>query len=237
MPCLKTNQLIALAVFNILFAVTEILLFSRGFLNLGASLVPALIAGVLSMGVFFGVNYFILTNSGRRKHYKIDKIKSVQDYRESLSSWQDKSNPFNAELREAVHQLDLFTQKETALKALLGEQSKESGNPFITVSNDVRVCLLSNMRKLLNRMTILDPMDQAKYPTHNEFIHHVLGQNKQLLSQYDNLIIEISQIGDSKDFGNLHLDNITEALRELRDEHLTMGEYGAAMVQQQLGDE
>lgn len=232
------KQLLPLAIFNILFVITEIILFSRGFLNLGARLVPALIAGALSMGVFFGVNYWILTSSGRRKKYKIDKIKSVQDYRDALSSWQSKNNPFNPELREAIRQLDLFYQKETALKALLGDQAKEPANPFMSVSNDVRGCLLTNMRKLLNRMTILDPNDQSKYPTHNEFIHRVLGQNKQLLSQYDNLIIEISQIGDSSDLENLHLENITAALRELRDndERATMGEYGAAMMQQEFDE-
>lgn len=234
---MQKHQLIKLAMFNICFALLEIILFSRGMVNLGAKLVPALLTVLLSAGVFFGVNYWILNSSGGGKRYKIDKIKSVQDYRDALSSWESKGNPFNAEVQEGVHQLDLFKQKETALKALLGEQAKDPANPFMSVSEDVRECLLSNMRKLLNRMTILDPMDSSKFPTHTEFIHHVLGQNKQLLSQYDNLIIEISQIGDSSELENLHLENITEALRELRDEHPTAGEYGAAVMQQRLGDE
>ena len=229
---MKSKTKVLLAVFNILFVIVEIVLFSRGLLNLGAHLIPALLAALLSVAAFVGINYWILTGSGKRRHVSTDKLKDLDDYRDALEAWQEKQNPFNPELRQAVHQLDLFCQKQTALKALLGDNAKEEGNPFLSVSEDVRHCLLSNMRKLLNRMTILDPTDQSKYPLHNEFVHHVLGQNKQLLSQYDNLIIEISQIGDSKDLENLHLDNITEALRELRDEHAAPAEESGMMMQQ-----
>lgn len=235
---MQKNQWIRLAVFNSCFALLEIVLFSRGLVNLGSRLIPAVVTVLVSAVVFFGVNYWLLNSSGRRKHYKMDKLRSVQDYRDALSSWESRDNPFGSEVQEGVRQLDLFKQKETALKALLGEQAKDPADPFLSVSNDVRDCLLSNMRKILNRMTIIDPMDASKFPMHNEFLHHVLGQNKQLLSQYDNLIIEISQIGDSKELENLHLDNITKALRELRDEqNVTTGEYGAAIMQQRLGDE
>lgn len=234
---LDQKQLVKLLVFNVLFAAAEIILYSKGIVNLGARLLPAVIVGGVSIALFLGINFLILNSTGKKKHVRLDKVKTVQDYRDALTAWQGKSNPFNPELREAVHQLDLFTQKETALKALLGDQAKEPTNPFMIVSNDVRDCLLSNMRKLLNRMTILDPNDQNLYPTHNGFIHHVLGQNKQLLSQYDNLIIEISQIGDTSNADDLHLENITAALREMRDDHATTGEYSAAIAEQQFGDE
>ena len=136
---------------------------------------------------------------------------------QAQAGWQNSKNPFNNELKTAIHQLDLFYQKETALRALLGDQAKEAGNPFLSVSQDVQECLFANMKKLINRMTILDFEDQSRFPMHYEFIRGVIGQNQQLLNQYDNLIIEISQIGDSSEMENLHLDNITEALRELRD--------------------
>ena len=78
-------------------------------------------------------------------------------------------------------------------------------------------CLFSNMKKIINRMTILNLNEPSRFPMHNEFIRSVLNQNDQLLTQYDNLIIEISQIGDTANMDNLHLENITEALHELRD--------------------
>ncbi len=222
-----------LAAFNLSFVVLEVILFSRGILNLGTDFALAFAVAAMSVAAFLGVNYAILNESQKKKHHKVDRLKDIQDYREAIVAWSGKNNPFNSEIREAVHQLDLFNQKQAALKALLGDQAREPANPFMNVSEDVRDCLLSNMRKFLNRMMILDPIDQSKFPVHNAFIHHILGQNRQLLSQYDNLIIEISQIGDSSNLEDLNLDGITEALRELRDEHPTMGEYGAAMMMQQ----
>lgn len=215
--CLKSNVIWKLLAFNAGFAVLEVVLFSRGLLNLGANAVAAIIAAVLSVGAFIGVNYWFLSSGEHPHAVQSGKLRNAQDYREALEGWQSPKNPFNNELREAMHQLDLFYQKQTALQVLLGDQAKEPGNPFLSLSSDVQDCLFANMKKLINRMTILDLEDQSRFPMHYEFIRDVIAQNKQLLGQYDNLIIEISQIGDSTELENLHLEHITEALRELRD--------------------
>lgn len=229
------NKALKMIVFNILFVVLEIILF-RGFLNAGVDMLTIGALIFMSVAAFFGANYTILNKKEKKKTIRMDKLKTIRDYREAIAAWHGKNNPFNSEIREAVYQLDLFQQKEEALKGLLGEQAKEPANPFMTVSDEVRDCLLSNARKLINRMMILDPMDQSRFPMHNEFVHHVLGQNRQLLSQYDSLIIEISQIGNSREMENLHLDSITSALKDLRNENATLGEYGAAMMQAGLDD-
>lgn len=214
---MKSNAIWKLLAFNLGFAVLEVVLFSRGLLNLGANPLAAVIAAVLSVAAFIGVNYWLLSSGEKPRAVKSGKLRDAQDYRDALEGWESQKNPFNNELHEAVHQLDQYQQKQTALRALLGDQAEEPGNPFLSVSEDVRDCLFGNMKKILNRMTILDVEDQSRFPMHYEFIRGVLGQNKQLLGQYDNLIIEISQIGDSSELENLHLNNITEALRELRD--------------------
>ncbi len=214
---MKSNTIWKLLAFNAGFAVLEIVLFSRGLVNITRIPVAAVIAAAVSVGLFFGVNYWLLSSGDKPIAVKSSKFRDAQDYREALQSWKSSRNPFNNELNEATHQLDLFYQKQTALKALLGDQAKEPGNPFLSMSEDVQDCLFSNMKKLINRMTILDLEDQSRFPMHYEFIHSVLSQNKQLLTQYDNLIIEISQIGDTANMEDLHLENITEALRELRD--------------------
>ncbi len=71
-------------------------------------------------------------------------------------------------------------------------------------------------------MTIIDPAEKTRYPMHAEYIRHILSQNQQLLSEYDNLVIEISQIGDSSQIQSLQLEAITQALRELREEDAGM---------------
>jgi hypothetical protein len=212
---LHSRSYIKLAVFNICFAVLQVILFSPGLADLGSKPVAAVITAALSVGAFFGVNYWLLND--QPLSVQSGKLRDAQDYRDALESWKSAKNPFNQELSEAVHQLDLFHQKNTALKALLGDQAKEPGNPYLSITEDVEECLFANMKKLINRMTILDLEDGSRFPMHHEFIRGVLDQNRNLLTQYDNLIIEISQIGDSAVMDDLHLDSITEALRELRD--------------------
>ena len=212
---MQTKSIIKLAVFNVCFAVLEIVLFSPGLADLGSKPIAAVAAAALSAGTFFGVNYWLLNN--QPLSVQSGRLRDAQDYRDALESWKSGKNPFNNELDEAIHQLDLFHQKNTALKALLGDQAKEPGNPYLSITEDVEECLFSNMKKLINRMTILDVNDGTRFPMHHEFIRGVLTQNRQLLTQYDNLIIEISQIGDSSEIEDLHLESITEALRELRD--------------------
>ena len=208
---MKKNTVWKLLLFNICFAVLEVILFSPGLVHLTAKPVLALIVGALSVGAFVGVNYFLLTCTSDQS----GKLRDAQDYRDALRHFKTRQNPFNSELDEAIHQLDQFYQKQTALKALLGESS-DDGNPFLAISEDVEECLFANMKKLTNRMTILDAAEPERFPMHHAFIREVLAQNKKLLVQYDNLIIEISQIGDNAQMQDLHLEHITEALRELR---------------------
>ena len=205
---------IKLLIFNIVFVIIEIILYSRGLVNLLSVPIVALIAGVLSIGVFIGVNYYLLNNDGSKKALRMERLKTLPDYQQALDNWSGRGNPFHKEIREAQHQLELFQQKETALKALLGEEAEE-GNPFIEVSHDVNDCLLGNMKKIVTRMSISDFSDSSQISANTKFLKQVIGQNKQILSQYDNLIIEVSQIGTHATPENL--ENITNALRQLRD--------------------
>lgn len=233
---MEIKKIVKMAMFNLILAGCTILLLSPGFLNLVADTFSLIAVCLIALGICVGGNYAILFKREKKRTVKVDRLKDIEDYRDALILFHGKNNPFNSELREAAYQLDLFQQKEEALKGLLGAQVKEPGNPFMTVSEEVRDCILSNEKKIINRMMILDLKDQSRFPMHNEFIHHVLGQNRQLLSQYDSLIIEISQIGNSKEMEDLHLDSITSALKDLRNENATLGEYGAAMMQASLDE-
>lgn len=214
---MKKSQLIKLAVFNICFAVLEVVLFSPSLGNLTAKPLAAVAAAAMSIGAFFGVNYWLLNS--QPPSVQSGNLRDAQDHRDALESWKSGRNPFNKELDEAIHQLDQFRQKEAALRSLLGDQAKEPGNPYVSLSEDVQNALLSNMKKLINRMTIVDLKDASRFPVHYEFIREVLAQNRKLLTQFENLIIEVSQIGDSASAEDLHLDAITEALHELREDN------------------
>ena len=230
------KKLLKLLGFNLLFVVLEVILL-RGVLDSATNMIPVLALILMSAGAFFGVNYMIINKKEKKKALKMDKLRTIDDYREALYSYHSRNNPSESELREAVYQLDLFQQREDSLRALLGDQFKEPANPFVTVSDEVKAALLSNIKKCRNRRVFSDLADTARFPMHNEYLHHTLGQNRQLLSQYDSLIIEISQIGNNTETENLHLDSITSALKELRNENATIGEYGAAMMQSRLDDD
>lgn len=205
--------------FNLLLVITEVILFSRGLVNLSAHRIPAIVTGVLSAAAFIGVNYWILNAANTDPGFHSERLRDAEDYQNAFEFWMKKSNPFRAEMRTAHHQIEVFRKKNRALRALLGEQARQEGSPFFSVSEDVESCLLTNSKKILNRMTIIDPSEKTKYPMHAEFIRRILSQNQQLLSEYDNLVIEISQIGDTSQVQSLQLEAITQALRELRDEN------------------
>ncbi len=215
---MRASTIWKLVAFNLGIIALEIVLFSPGVLHIVSRFGTGVgvVVGILSAILFIGVNYWLLSSGDKPISVKSTKLDDAQDFREALQSWKSPRNPFNNELNEATGQIDLFFQKQKALKELLGDQAKEPGNPFLSMSEDVQDCLFSNMKKIINRMTILNLNEPSRFPMHNEFIRSVLNQNDQLLTQYDNLIIEISQIGDTANMDNLHLENITEALHELR---------------------
>ena len=210
---------IKMLIFNIVFVIVEIILYSKGLVNLLSMPIVALVVGVLSIGAFIGVNYYLLNDTGSNKALRMERLKTLPDYQEALDNWSGRGNPFHQEIREAQHQLELFQQKETALKTLLGDEAEE-GNPFIAVSDDVNSCLLGNMKKIVTRMSISDFSDSSQTPANLNFLKQVIEQNKQILSQYDNLIIEVSQIGTHATPENL--ENITNALRQLRDNNVNV---------------
>jgi len=205
---------IKLLIFNILFVILEIVLYSKGLVNLLATPVLAVIVGAVSIGAFIGVNYCLLNDNSSSKALRMERLKTLPDYQQALDNWSGRANPFHKEIREAQHQLELFQRKETALKALLGDEAQD-GNPFIEVSRDVSDCLLGNMKKIITRMSISDFSDSSQNPANTRFLKQVIEQNHQILTQYDNLIIEVSQIGTHATPENL--ENITDALRQLRD--------------------
>lgn len=193
-------------------------MFSKGLVNVAARPIPALVTVLLSAAVFIGVNYSILSSSNTNPGFQSDRLKDAEDFQNAFVFWTKNATPFRSEMRTAYHQIEVFRKKHRALLTLLGDQAKEEGSPFLSVSEDVESCLLTNCKKILNRMTIIDSSEKTKYPMHAEYIRRILSQNQQLLSEYDNLVIEISQIGDTSQVQSLQLEAITQALRELRDE-------------------
>lgn len=226
---MKKSTIIKLVLFNSMIAGAGIILYNI-ISSLREDISNALAANILTVvglavgaGLLFGVNYVLLNKPDGPVSAQQAELDDAQDYRDALKSWKSNKHPFNADLNEAIAQLDRFYQKRTILRNFLGSQNKADGDPFFLVSEDVEAALFSNMKKLINRMAIIDPNDKGRFPMHKKFILSLLDQNRLLLEQYDNLIIEISQIGDTAAAQTPDLEEITEALSEMRG--------GAAQVQ------
>lgn len=196
--------MLKILLFNLLFMILEILIYAGDFLNPEQKL----LAGVLSIIVFWSVNYYFLKILDRKK-FSVNP-RTVQDYEKALKYWLGKSGAFQEELKTAVDQLAVFSRKQKVLQGF-----PEQNAMFRSVSQDVELYLLQNFKKILNRMLILDLSEPGRLQVHKIYLCRILAQNQELLQQYENFMIEISQLGaDESQMPCLEL--MTQALQELR---------------------
>ena len=156
------------------------------------------LAGIL---IFWMGNLYFL-HQAEKKQFP-ENLKSLEEFEDAFKYQLRKSSPFRYEIRTAIRQLKAFQKKQHTLLAF------DSG--FQSISEDTEDCLLSNMKKFLHRILILDFHENLQ--SHRVYLNLLLEQNQQLLTQYDNFLMEVFQL-------NSHempcLDIMTEALREVR---------------------
>lgn len=145
---------------------------------------------------------------------KSDQLKDAHDYREALTAWLKEGTPFNDMIRVAVSHLDSMERKQKALRSIL-DDSKDS--PFLTTANEVEQYILGNSKRILNRIMIFDGTDRSKLDMHITYLQKLLQQDAKVLSDFENLIVEVSQIGDDTQAEMPVLKELTEALHSVRD--------------------
>ncbi|MBD5142341.1 MAG: hypothetical protein HDT22_01845 [Ruminococcus sp.] len=197
-----------IVLFNFLFLITEIMIYAGKFLQPKEKL----IAGLISVVIFWGVNYYFLKQADKNKFpVNIMNLISIQDYKIALTFWKHKAKAFRQELKTAIYQLELFSQKKLALKTF------SEKNIFESVNQDVQNYLFSNIQKIINRMLILDLSEKNKLQMHKLYLCKILEENQNLLNQYGNFILEISQLQEQAN-QMPYLEVMTEALQELRNQ-------------------
>lgn len=155
---------------------------------------------------------------------KPSKLKDLSDYRKALEAWISEDTPFTDQIRIAVNQIDSLERKQKALRSIL-DDTKES--PFLSTADDVERYVLANSKRVLNRVMIYDGTDRSKLREHAFYLQDILQKNAKVLSDFENLILEVSQIGDDQSADTPFLRELTEALRSVRD----MGDENAAWEQ------
>lgn len=141
------------------------------------------------------------------------KLKDTDDYIRAFQAWLNEDTPFTEYIRLAINQLESLKRKQKALRVIL-DDSKDS--PFLNTADEVDQYVLANSKRILNRVMIYDKGDAYKYNIHAAYLQQVLGENAHVLSDFENLILEVSQIGDDANAATPCLNELTNALRSMR---------------------
>ena len=207
----KTSTKIALLFLTGMEILGALLLFNlMGGASMGAR-VAALVAVVL---ISLAVDAAVLHGNSASVVSDAKKLKDADDYIRAFNAWLNEDTPFEEYIKLAIRQLESLKRKQKALRAVL-DDSWDS--PFKTTAAEVDQYILANSKRILSRVMIYDQNDPAKYNTHVAYLETVLGENAHVLSDFENLIVEISQIGDSATAAATPcLTELTKALRSVR---------------------
>ena len=142
------------------------------------------------------------------------KLKDADDYIRAFNAWLNEETPFADYIRIAIKQLESLKRKQKALRAVLDDSND---SPFLSTADEVDQYILANCKRILNRVMIYDQGDAHKFNMHAAYLQEVLGENAHVLSDFENLILEVSQIGDNATSASTPcLTELTNALRSVR---------------------
>lgn len=172
---------------------------------------------LLAIGLFIAIalaaDAFILHANSASVVSDAKKLKDADDYIKAFQAWLNEDTPFADYIKMAIKQLESLKRKQKALRAVL-DDSKDS--PFLSTANEVDSYILANCKRMLNRVMIYDQGEPHKYNMHVAYLQEILGENAHVLSDFENLILEVSQIGDDANAATPCLNELTNALRSVR---------------------
>lgn len=207
---MKNSTKILLAVMGIVEALLAVILFNA--LNTGLLLRLLVVGSVVVLSLI--ADGAILHAGSASVVSDAKKLKDADDYIKAFTAWLNEDTPFGNYIKIAIKQLESLKRKQQALRAVL-DDSKDS--PFLTTAAEVDQYILANSKRILNRVMIYDQGDVAKYNEHAAYLETILGEDAHVLSDFENLILEVSQIGDNATAAATPcLTELTNALRSVR---------------------
>ncbi len=201
--------MIALTAGEAVLAVSLYNILSQSDFTFGKYLV---LIGVIALSL--GIDWLILHQNSATAISDAKKLKDADDYIRAFEAWLNEDTPFSDYIRLAINQLESLNRKQKALRTIIDDSSE---NPFLTTAGEVEQYVLANCKRILNRVMIYDKGDSHKLQMHTTYLQGVLGENAHVLSDFENLILEISQIGDNATAASTPcLTELTNALRSVR---------------------
>lgn len=213
-----------LTIVTVVLAIIDVIIYSPGIYGLTfSSNALFFCVGIFINMLVLGTEYIYLTHSTKAKYgYDLDKLKTANDYKDALESKLSKNSPFYSEVKQALSQLDSITRKKSVLNELLEQNNQQHFTALTDLGNQATAFLFNNIRKILNRIAIFDSdIGNSLETEHKTYIQKLLDSNENILSEFNKLLTEVSQMDNTSSDDSLSqiLSDMTNSLKTLRGEN------------------
>ncbi|MBR6106445.1 MAG: hypothetical protein IKQ39_00390 [Oscillospiraceae bacterium] len=182
-------------------------------LSMLPAFVRVLIIAAICGSVMFGSYCFLKAQDDSAQSNDKKTERMIAAFQERLRISRRDRLPFAPELEAGIRQLNTLRQKQNALQDLLKDTED---SPFQSVGNDVNTYILTNCKHILSRVIIYGPSNPAELAIHKNSLQEMIDDNTKVLTDFEHLLVEISQIGDDITAETPCLNELTQALRSVR---------------------
>lgn len=223
---MSRKNIVKLIVLNLTIILINVLIFSKGFIGLTFSSPLSTAFGltliIVSAIVFAKGNYNLLFKAPEVKLFNGSESSEPKDFISALEERTDKK-VFESSIRTTIEQINRLEQKDDTLNTILKQYFAEGEmtyNKFEGVITETKQLFLSNIKKMINRITIFDYTEYVKlrqqykgdiasnrsndpkaelYCEHIEYVNAKVKANEEILTKLDTLLVEISKLDDVDD--------------------------------------
>ena len=140
-----------------------------------------------------------------------EKLKTPSDYVRQFHTLPLETMPLGAYGEEAVRQIGMLETKLQAIQDMLGKE-----HPFEKNAEEASRFVLANCKQILYRLRYCDQSDPALCRVHAEYMQGRLHENARVLRDFEQLIIEVTQMNDDLPVQEPCLDVLADTLRNVR---------------------
>lgn len=228
---------------NACIIILNIIIFSEGILGFSISSDNTLVSALsittilMSIIVFAYGNYKLIKSLYSKASYIMEDLDSPKEYEDALLKYRNKA-ALSENINTLINQISQLERKKKSLETVLFQKYQDNAEDFDSLNQiveDTGKLMFENIRKILSRMEIFDQKEYERlkmdhgdseiiyakmqiYKEHMLYVRKYIDKNEAILIQFDNLLIEVSKIGDT-DEGEKGLDNleaIVASMKKLR---------------------
>lgn len=188
-------------IFNIIIALAGVFLFSGTPVNdsvLMSVLTIILIITLLSFGNYYFIKLAATGKSAFQPSYIINEhtfeaLNEPEDYINVMKDLKDYP-VCRLEASKIIEQWNSFKKKSETLDTI-----STSGGVYELVNQDIQSVMLNNMTMFIKRTAIIQSSSRAEeINSHKNYLRMLICRNEKILSDYTDLLIEVSQMTDNE---------------------------------------